>query len=152
MKAFVYLLLFITFTSSNSLTGKVVRVVDGDTIIVLLNGNKQERIRLLNIDAPEKGQDYSAKSTQFLSDLIAGKTVRVEYKSRDQYKRILGTVFIDDINVNEEIVKNGLAWNYYYSKDKRLISLQEEAQKNKLNIFSMKNPINPYHWRKGIRK
>lgn len=133
------------------MTGKVVKVLDGDTIVILLSGNKQERIRLLDIDAPEKGQPFGDKSKQYLSDMVAGKTVRIEYKERDQYGRILGTVFVDGKIVNEEMVKVGLAWQYYYSKNKRFAEFEAEAKRKRLNIFSDPNAINPYLYRRGIK-
>jgi len=100
MKYLLSLLFLITFSASESLTGKVIRVIDGDTLVLLFAGNKQERIRLLDIDAPENGQDFSEKSRQFLAGMVSGKTFKVDYKKRDQYKRILGVVFIDGTNGN----------------------------------------------------
>ena len=151
MKYLLTVLLLLNYVSLENLTGKVVKVTDGDTITILTDGNKQERIRLADIDAPERNQPYYEKSRLFLSDMVAGKTVTVEYKGRDQYGRILGTVIIENINVNEELVKVGLAWNYYYSRNKRMIELEAEAKRKKLNIFSDKNPINPYDYRRGKR-
>jgi hypothetical protein len=80
----------------------------------------RKKIRLADIDAPEKGQDFSEKSRQFLASLVAGKTVRVEGAKRDRYRRILGVVYVDGVNVNEAMVKEGLAWRYHYCKDKKI--------------------------------
>ena len=152
MKYLTAVLLIVGCTALQTLTGRVVGVVDGDTVTVLIEGNKQERIRLLDIDAPETGQPFSEKSRQFLSGMVAGKTVTVEYAGRDQYGRILGTVFVDGKNVNEELVKAGLAWNYVYSRNNRYARLEAEARSKRLNIFSEPNPVNPYDYRRGKRK
>src|SRR5437016_3598217 len=82
-------------------SGKVIAVKDGDTIEVLLNG-KKERIRLVDIDCPEKSQAFGMKAKTFTSDLCYGKIVTVEGTERDQYQRLLATVFVDGKNVNEE--------------------------------------------------
>jgi endonuclease YncB( thermonuclease family) len=134
------------------MTGKVVKVTDGDTITLLTSDNRQEKIRLDGIDAPEKKQDYGEKSKQYLASLVAGKTVRVEYKSKDRYGRILGTVYVGTLNVNEEMIRKGLAWQYKYNKDRNLTRLQDEAKAKKLNIWSVKNPVDPYDYRKSRRK
>lgn len=78
--------------------GRVVRVLDGDTIEVM-DSRKAVRIRLVNIDAPEKKQDYGRWSTDMMKSLVAGKTVTVTYFQRDRYGRILGQVYaVDGMN------------------------------------------------------
>lgn len=86
---------------SFTLKGKVIRVSDGDTIVILDSTNTQHRIRLDGIDCPEKGQPFGNKATLFIKDLVAEKEVVVEWKKKDRYGRILGYVFIDSINVNK---------------------------------------------------
>ncbi len=70
---------------ADTLTGKVVKVADGDSITVLDNTNIQHRIRLQGIDAPEKGQPYGNASRKHLASLVAGKRVRIEYHKYDRY-------------------------------------------------------------------
>lgn len=114
----VLLFLFPILLSAQTLRGKVVRVSDGDTVVLLDADNTQHKIRLNGIDAPENGQPYGDKSKEYLSNLIAGKEVTVEVKGTDQYKRILGVVYLGDTNINAEMIRAGYAWNYKYSKDK----------------------------------
>ena len=71
--------------------GNVIRVLDGDTLEILQD-KKTVRVRLANIDAPEKKQDYGRWSTDMMKSLVAGKTVTVTYFQRDRYGRILGQV------------------------------------------------------------
>lgn len=77
------LLLAITLISADIFTGKVVKVTDGDTITVLVD-QRQVKIRLSAIDAPEKGQDYSQKSTDALADMVFGKEVRIVSQGNDR--------------------------------------------------------------------
>ena len=135
--------------TTNRLTGNVVKVQDGDTMNILTNKNEKIKIRLHGIDAPETGQDFSQKSKKYLSDLVAGKNVTIVDMGKDQYNRVLGVVYAGKLNVNEEMIRSGLAWQYKYNDDLKYLALQEEAQRKKLNIWSMKNPVEPWLWRKN---
>lgn len=101
------------------LTHKVVRVIDGDTL-VLENG---EKVRLIGIDAPEKkGNEYfNVQSTRGLEGLVLGKFVRLERDKtiRGPRGRLLAYLRIDDIFVNRELVRNGYARASPYGKDRR---------------------------------
>lgn len=154
MKVVIFILFCFALTihSQNNIKGKITKVTDGDTVILLDSTNTQHKIRLHGIDAPENGQDYGNKSKQYLSSLIAGKKVKVDVKGTDQYKRILGVIYLDDMNINAEMIRAGYAWNYYYSKDRYYISLQKKAQEQKLGLWSIPNPIDPYYYRKNKRK
>ena len=79
MKKLVLALLFLlpTLLSPHTLKGKIIRVSDGDTVILLDSDDTQHKIRLHGIDAPENGQPYGNKAKEYLSDLIAGKTVTI---------------------------------------------------------------------------
>jgi endonuclease YncB( thermonuclease family) len=79
--------------SAATLTGKVVKVADDDTITILV-GTERHRIRLQGIDAPERKQPYGKASGRSLSSLVAGKQIRVEYDKRDRYGRIIGVVWV----------------------------------------------------------
>lgn len=151
MKTLLFVLIFLA--SGDFFSGKVIRVSDGDTIVILTADNTQTRIRLDGIDCPETGQDYGQKAKQFVADLCAGKTIKIENKGIDRYKRVLGVVIVDGVNVNEELVRNGLAWHYkHFSKSTRLDSLERLAKSEKLNIWSVPDPIAPWDFRKQKKK
>ncbi|MEE9192497.1 MAG: lamin tail domain-containing protein [Candidatus Aerophobetes bacterium] len=88
-------------------TFTVVRVIDGDTC-VLENG---ERVRYLGINAPEEGDPYFEEATQANHNLVAGKEVRLEPQdpARDRGGRLLAYVFVSNVFVNEELVRQGYA-------------------------------------------
>lgn len=137
---------------SETITGEVVSVADGDTFTMKTYTNERIKIRLYGIDAPERGQDYGTKSREFLNDLCYGKTVEIKVMGIDQYDRTLGVVYVDGENVNEKMVREGLAWYYsHFVNDSRLDSLEQLARKEKLNIWSMKNPVPPYQFRQSQR-
>ncbi len=122
MRKYIPLVLFIFSwpVLSAYIHGRVVRVLDGDTIEVM-DSRKAVRIRLVNIDAPEKKQDYGRWSTDMMRSLVAGKTVTVTYFQRDRYGRILGQVYAPDgMNINQFMVRAGAAWVYeQYNTDLR---------------------------------
>ena len=105
--------------SAATLTGRTVRVTDGDTIVILSEGNVQHKIRLQGIEAPERGQAYGTKSKQHLSDLVAGRFVVVEYDKRDRYRRIVGKVLVSVEDASLEQIAAGYAWHYKKYQDEQ---------------------------------
>ncbi|MCT7908766.1 thermonuclease family protein [Arcobacter lacus] len=125
------------------------KVSDGDTITVLTSDKTQYKIRLNDIDAPEKKQAFGNKSKDNLAKYIAGKTVKVEYKTKDKYKRILGTIYYNNIDINLKQVKDGFAWVYKkYSKNQDYYNAEKLARENKKGLWSDNNPIAPWEFRK----
>jgi micrococcal nuclease len=133
--------------SADSLTGKVVKVTDGDTITILVE-NQQIKIRLSEIDAPERKQAFGQKSKEALADLVFGKEVRVITHGNDRYGRTIGDVFVGQTNVNEKLVEEGWAWNFLkYSKSQRLADLEKEARAAKKGLWAGTTPIAPWDYR-----
>jgi endonuclease YncB( thermonuclease family) len=89
-----------------------VRVIDGDTVVVLDARMEQHRVRLAGIDAPERDQPFGTKSKQYLADLVAGKQITVDWHTLDRYHRIVGNIILGGQDVNLAMVTGGLAWWY----------------------------------------
>jgi endonuclease YncB( thermonuclease family) len=96
---------------SLTITGRVVNH-DGDTITVLDSANKQHKIRLSGIDAPELGQAYGRASRDNLAEHVAGKAVSIEWNKQDKYGRVVGKVLLDGYDQCLEQVRSGFAWHY----------------------------------------
>ena len=152
-------LLFLSIPAfADSLTGKVVKVADGDSISVLDSTNTQHRIRLQGIDAPERKQAFGNASRKHLATLVAGKEVTVKWDKRDRYWRIVGFVIVDEQDVNLAQVKAGMAWFYrYYRKElsvenrKLYAQAEDEARANKQGLWQDKHPMPPWEWRRLYR-
>jgi endonuclease YncB( thermonuclease family) len=151
----VFLLLTLPTGFGDTLTGKVIKVTDGDTVTVLDHTNTQHRIRLQGIDAPERKQAFGNTSRKHLANLVAGKTVTVKWDKRDRYGRIVGIVYIDGQDINLEQLKAGMAWFYrYYQKElspenrKLYAQAEAEARGNKMGLWQDKNPMPPWEWRR----
>lgn len=152
MRYFIYFFFLFSFLFSFSQNGKIVKVKDGDTFVLLDSLNVQHVIRIADIDCPEKGQPFGNVAKNYLSNLIFGKNIYVQKKYIDKYGRTIGNVFFKDENIAFKLLENGLAWHYkYYSDDKFMSDLEDNAKKNKKGLWIDKNPINPYNWRKGQR-
>lgn len=91
------------------------RIIDGDTAII--NGNST---RFLGINTPERGEKYYNEAKNFLNNLILNKTIELEFgkEKYDRYKRKLAFIFLDEKNVNIEMIKKGFA-NVYVLDDKK---------------------------------
>ena len=102
---------------ADTLTGKVVKITNGDTMHVQV-ATTRYKIRLAGIDAPERDQRFGAESTENLSRLIAGERVTVEWNKKDRYRRIVGKILLRDQDICLEQVQAGFAWHYKeYQKD-----------------------------------
>jgi endonuclease YncB( thermonuclease family) len=132
---------------AQQLVGKVIGVKDGDTIEVLIDG-KPMKIRLFGIDCPEKKQAYGTKAKDFTASLSFGKTVSIQSKGTDKYRRMLGFVFLPDgRNLNHELVKAGYAWRYKYNKNNLLLMLEAQARNKRLGLWADAKPIPPWEFR-----
>ncbi|WP_452223500.1 thermonuclease family protein [Lacinutrix chionoecetis] len=134
--------------------GKVVGIMDGDTFKLLTKDSTTVKVRLANIDCPEKKQPFSTKAKQFVSEAIFSKEVTVQVLKKDRYRRLIANVFYgDSINLNHELVKNGFAWHYVkYSKDTILQSLEDKARKDNVGLWADKNVMSPWEWRANKKR
>lgn len=124
----------ITEPKSSLITAQVTKITDGDTLTL----NDSTKVRLLGINTPEKSQPFYQEAKNFLTSLAANQTIQLETKGQDKYRRTLGYIFKDSININEKILQNGLATLYYYDKDnhyQKLKQAEQFARENSLGIW-----------------
>jgi endonuclease YncB( thermonuclease family) len=134
-------------------SGKVVRVRDGDSIVVLAGGVERE-VRLHGIDAPELGQAYGKRARRRAGELAFGREIRLEPRGTDAYDRELAEVFLPDgRSLNREMVSAGLAWWYRrYSDDADLAAREREARTARRGLWADRNPAPPWDFREAGRK
>lgn len=135
---------------ADEITGKVVGIIDGDTIDVLNADKTTTRIRFNGIDCPETGQPFGKNAKEFINDMIGGKSVRFVEHDKDRYGRTIGDVYSESTLVNLELVCAGLAWHYvqYAPDDKALAAAEAEARKAKRGLWSDARHVAPWDWRK----
>ena len=134
---------------TRSLDGRVVGISDGDTLTLLVD-RERVRVRLARIDAPELDQPYGKRAKAALSALALRKRARVEVIDIDRYGRTVGEVFVDGIDVNREMVREGHAWAYTkYSNSTEIIELESGARAAAKGLWAL--PENqrepPWIWR-----
>lgn len=137
-----------TTAQADELRGRVVAVADGDTLTILDAGRQQHRIRLAEIDAPEKRQPFGQRSKQSLSDLCYGRDAAIEDGGRDRYGRTIGRVNCAGIDANAEQVRRGMAWVFdRYATDRRLYAIQDEARAARRGLWINAAPVPPWEYR-----
>ena len=123
---------------------------------MLDNKNKQYKIRLAGIDAPEKKQPFGNVSKKSLSDLVYGKQISVDYDKQDRYGRTVGKVIVQGIDANLQQVKRGFAWFYKKYQNEMVLEdrldylhAQQAAEQSKVGLWVDQSPIPPWDFRKS---
>ena len=158
----LFFLFFCLFTTGNALAdiyGKVVKVVDGDTIHLQTIDEEKIKVRLLGIDAPEIDQSFGNQSKSVLKKLIHKKEVHILSKKKDRYKRILGKILLDGNDINLLMIRKGYAWHYKrYKSDqfrqdiKIYAATEKSARYSGVGLWGELNTIAPWEWRKQKRE
>jgi endonuclease YncB( thermonuclease family) len=145
----------VAFATSRELpeySGKVVGVTDGDTVTVLDGELRQHKIRLADIDAPEKGQPFGTRAKAELGEMVFGKEITVRPTTKDRYGREVAALYLGDQikSVNLWMVEKGMAWWYIqYSKDPAFQIAERQARSGKAGLWADPDPVPPWEWRKS---
>ena len=139
------------YARDDEIHGFVVGVTDGDTLKIVTQDRSELRIRLAEIDAPEKGQPFSDASKRSLSDLAYNKPASVRVVSIDRYGRVVGRVYVGTLDLNLAQVGRGLAWAYtQYLTDQRISQLEARARKSRIGLWAdTKEPVAPWLFRRA---
>lgn len=130
----------------------VIAIADGDTLTARCKGNELVKVRLAEIDAPEKAQPFGQRSKQALSQLCYRAEATIDVQTTDRYGRSVGRVTCNGVDANAAQLSRGMAWVYdKYVKDKSLYAVQDEAVQAKRGLWADPNPIPPWEWRKQAR-
>ena len=151
---FLFLIIALHYASAYKyFSAFVIKINDGDTITVLSENNNKLKIRLYGIDCPEIDQAFGNKAKIFTEKLVQHQKVHIKKITIDQYKRIVALVYIDDICLNEIILAYGYAWVYrkYCKKPyiDKWMKYENHARKNSLGLWSEKDFIPPWNYRKN---
>ena len=151
---YILILLLPYLLFSETFTAQVIKVIDGDSVNVLrLPENKEVKLRLYGIDAPEWKQAYGKESKDALNRLLGtNREIFVKVLDKDRYGRLICNLHLnsEDIPVNEWMVSRGNAWHYvkYAPDDINLQQAEKNARNNKLGLWSSETPIPPWEFRK----
>lgn len=135
------------------LQGKVIDVVDGDTMKVIVNG-KEETVRLLLVDTPETVhpskpvQPFGPEASNYAKEMLTNKDVELELdvRERDKYGRLLVYLYINGQMFNEMLLENGLARLAYVFPPNtkyvdRFLGIEKKAKQEEIGIWSIENYV-----------
>ena len=146
-------LLFASTVSAAQISGRVVGVADGDTLTLLVDNHDQVKVRLAEIDAPEKAQPFGQRSKQSLSSLCFGRDATLEATDTDRYGRTVAKVYCGGVYANAEQVRSGMAWAYRkYLHDQSLLATENDAREAKRGLWVDSDPVPPWEFRKAKRE
>lgn len=141
-------------SQAESLSGRIVGVIDGDTVDLLTESKQLVRVRLAGIDAPERGQPFGSAAKKILSDLVFSKEALMDGDKKDRYGRLVAKVVVDGQDANLRLLSLGYAWHYkrYQSEqtgeDRDLYAAaQGAAMKERLGLWRDPEPIAPWDFR-----
>ncbi len=142
------------YKEKGTLTGRAIKIIDGDTFVLLTEDNATYRIRLHGIDCPERGMDYYKVCKTALGGFCEGRQLNVIVRDKDRYKRTVGDIYTEDGKwINLQMVAGGFAWHYtHYDNDERLENAAQNAQNAKLGLWALPNPMPPWEWRQAHRQ
>lgn len=126
----------------------VIGISDGDTLTVL-HERQPVKIRVAEIDAPEKRQPFGARSKRALADLCFGREAEVTPQTKDRYGRTVARVRCDGHDVSESQVRAGMAWVFdRYATDRSLYAVQDEARAARRGLWADASPVPPWEFRR----
>ena len=145
-----FLLIPLIASAETTVEARVVGVTDGDTVKVLIGEKQQWKVRLAEIDAPEKRQPWGKRAKQALASKIFGRNVRIVVTGKDRYGRHIGKIYLGSRDINREMVREGHAWVYRkYMKDQSLLRDEERARQSLQGLWSLQKSLQepPWDWR-----
>ena len=144
--------------TASCLDALVVGIQDGDTVTLLVEKDgrpSQTRLRLTEIDTPERAQPWGTRARQALADKVFRRQVQVLSSGEDRYGRLLGRVYVEGRDINREMVREGHAWAYrQYLSDKSLLEDERFARDAGIGLWSLPQSQNvpPWEWRRNGRQ
>ncbi|MFN5467503.1 MAG: thermonuclease family protein [Pirellulaceae bacterium] len=139
-------------SDAKTIQGKVIKVIDGDSIVIQDDKEHSIEVQLEGLDAPEFQQPFGKESKELLSEKLLKKDVSIQWEKEDNYKRKLGWVFHEDRNINLWMIEKGAAWHYaQYNKEESFSNAQQVAKKAKLGLWDEAMPQPPWDYRRANR-
>ena len=137
---------------ADTITGTVVAVIDGDTLVVQDAAKKRYTVSLAGIDAPERSQPFWLESARSLAALCYRKSAQVEWSQRDG-RRYVGNVTCAGKDANAEQLRHGMAWASPKSTmpTSPLYELETYARLRRIGLWADDKAVAPWEWAAGKR-
>jgi endonuclease YncB( thermonuclease family) len=148
-----WLLLLLCFAGyeapAETISGRVIAVVDGDTLMLLDAGSKRHRVRLAGVDAPERGQPFYVESARSLAAVCYRKPAILETAGKEGAAPLVAKVECAGVDASSEQVRRGMAWTSkpYAPIGSALYEAEAYARLRKLGLWESPDPVPPWDWR-----
>lgn len=134
--------------ATDVISGRVITVIDGNTLEVYTNENETYKIFLFGIDCPELEQEYGDKAKRLLEKLILDKNISVEIQGKDRLGNRLGVIRIDGEDPREKLLEEGLAWTAEKNPIDVFESIKEKSKEKRKGLWKETDPTPPWIFRR----
>jgi micrococcal nuclease len=150
MKASIFFFLVCTagHVFGQTIGGKVVSVIDGNTIEVMGADNKTQKLLLAGIDCPDAGQEYADKATKYTEKLLLNEVVTYQITGKDRWGNYLAVVMKGETDPRVELLEEGLAWTTEKNPIPELEAYRLKAFEKGRGLWKEENPTPPWIYRR----
>lgn len=151
IRVLVFFLFGIAFSevmSNGGVSGKVIAVIDGNTVEVVDKDNTTYKIVLAGVDSPELTQEYGMEAKQYLEKMLLQKEVIVRFQGKDRKGNHIAVVLKDELDPRVELLKQGLAWTAEKDPNPELEAYRATAQQKGKGLWKEENPTPPWIYRR----
>ena len=139
---------------ADTLRGVVIVVIDGDTVLFKPDHYHPSsrsflKVRLADIDAPEKDQPHGEAATRALQELALNQQAELEVVATDVYGRKVGRLRVGPLLVNAELLRRGHAWASSRDPNNAMRTLQGEASRAGIGLWTDPTATPPWVWRRA---
>lgn len=136
-------------SANSEIVGKVVNVIDGNTVEIISIDLERMKIYFFGIDAPELDQEYGDRAKKLMEKITLNKNVVVQITGKDRLGQRIGIVLVEgNVDPRLEMLKQGLAWTAEKNAIPELESLKELARAKKRGLWRQDNPVPPWVFRR----
>jgi endonuclease YncB( thermonuclease family) len=136
-----------------SISGRVVKVVDGDTCVVEDREGRRQQVCLYGVDAPENGQAYWTHARDSLSRKIYNKEVRFQPVETDAEGRACGSIYVGDRHINLDQVREGYGWHHTdHAPVREFAEAERDAREHHRGLWADRRPVEPWKYRREHRE
>ncbi len=144
-----FLLPSLQSNAQDQFTGKVVEVIDGNTLLVIDNYQDTISVILKSIDCPELNQEMGGKAKAFTTEKCLGSDVVVELFGKDRFGNDIASITINKTDLSKSLLEAGLAWFYHRNKgDMTLVSIEKSSRAKRIGIWEGEDPVEPWIFRR----
>lgn len=147
---FLFGFAFTQVLSNNEISGKVIEVIDGNTIEVLAEDKTTYKIVFAGVDSPELTQEFGERAKQYLEKMLLKQQVHVQFQGKDRKGNYIAVVIKDKLDPRVELLKEGLAWTSEKDPLPELESIRVKAQQRGKGLWKTENPTPPWIYRRQV--